>query len=682
MAEASKSLTEESLSDNTVEEDQKYNYEMEVTRHTVDQLGVKMYDKISAAVAELIANSWDADAENVEVKAPLGKFLATHTEDGIAEKGYTIEVKDDGHGMCRDESNSFFLPVGKKRRKDENRGERSREKGREVMGRKGIGKLAPFGVCGEIEVRSAGGEESEKGYEVSHFLMRYKDIVADSSEPYHPEPLEDDGTYDQESGTTVRLRDFEPKKVPDKDTFFRQLARKFKVEADDFEIKVVDTKEENPHETFTVEIPEIELMEGIKIDAKQYPVTLESGEEYRVKGWIGLAKEAYKNEEWTGVRIYVRGKLASVTRDFGQPSGFTGEFMARSYMVGEIEADWLDEEEDLIQTHRQDILWESKKGKALRKWGKEMIKKVADKSWEPRRNKVKDNFLETSNLGEKARERYESEEIQEAAVELGEKFGKFAHEDELENEDYIESFSEFILDIAPHKYLVETLQKIEERSEDGEVSIKDLVDLFQTTHIAEITSLGQVAKEKVKTIEVLEENIRSEDTDEGDLQEILEDAPWLINPTWTPVTENQEIRSFRSAFEAWYEEEKGDEIVTTSDTSQENKKPDFIMLDVNNSIKVIEIKSPGKKFYNDDFDRFSNYVQAFDEFFEDHPRFRDDFPNEADFIIVADGRSLNYTNRNALETFQENRGVEPIMSWEELLKKTKKQHRDFFETWN
>jgi hypothetical protein len=39
--------------------------------------GVKLYAKVSAVVAELIANSYDADTTGAEVEFPLGTDLAT-----------------------------------------------------------------------------------------------------------------------------------------------------------------------------------------------------------------------------------------------------------------------------------------------------------------------------------------------------------------------------------------------------------------------------------------------------------------------------------------------------------------------------------------------------------------------------------------------------------------------------
>ena len=78
----------------------------------------------------------------------------------------------------------------------------------------------------------------------------------------------------------------------------------------------------------------------------------------------------------------------------------------RSYLVGEVHADWLDEDDgdDLITTDRQDILWESEYGRALRRVGCGMDQE--DRCRIPVRldarglNRL---FLEASELEDKAR---------------------------------------------------------------------------------------------------------------------------------------------------------------------------------------------------------------------------------------------------------------------------------------
>src|SRR5450631_949995 len=132
-------------------------YVMKISRLTVDKLGVKLYDRVSAVIAELVANSYDADATKATISAPMGEYLAARVQDELKDRGFAIEVADNGSGMTPEEVNRFYLRVGAERRKDE-RGGTSKKFRRKVMGNKGVGKLAPFGICQQIEVVTAGGK--------------------------------------------------------------------------------------------------------------------------------------------------------------------------------------------------------------------------------------------------------------------------------------------------------------------------------------------------------------------------------------------------------------------------------------------------------------------------------------------------------------------------------------------
>ena len=80
-------------------------YTMRISRLTVDKLGVKLYDKVSAVIAELVANSYDADATEAKIHAPMGQYLATKVN--RESKDRQIRIEDDGHGMTPDEMQDF-----------------------------------------------------------------------------------------------------------------------------------------------------------------------------------------------------------------------------------------------------------------------------------------------------------------------------------------------------------------------------------------------------------------------------------------------------------------------------------------------------------------------------------------------------------------------------------------------
>jgi len=617
---------------------------------TVDKLGVRLYDRVSAVVAELIANAYDADAENVSVQVPLNTLLArrdsqTKLIDGY---GYMIEVKDDGHGMTPTDVNEHFLWVGKDRRKDPNLGSQSRHKKRNVMGRKGIGKLAPFGICKIIEVISAGGELTDQGYIVSHFKMDYDQILEHTDKPIEIEQGELDRTFKNESGTIIRLRNFLPKRVPDRETFHRQLSVRFGLPQSKFRIMVRDSRNPDENQPFTVGSYEIPLMENSRIDLAPLPVNLEDGQKLHVTGWMGLAKDAYKNEEMAGVRIYARGKIVATTRDFEKPAGYTGEFTLRSYLVGEVHADWIDDDdgEDLITTDRQDILWESDYGRALREWGSDRIKAIGVASRQPRRDRVETLFLAASNLSSKARDYFADPEIASTAISLGKEIGRLASEDELSDKEYVESLTNIILTVAPHMALMEALKEFQSKALGFNGGIEKLLDLFSKTRIAEMASYAQIASERVEVIRRLTELI-DDDPQEPDLQSILTDAPWLIEPTWTPITINQSLKQFVQGFESYFHKNFHEKVSLAIDHGQ--KRPDFILVHMSQKLHIVEIKAIGHSFGNKDWDRLHNYLEAFEAFFSSHRELEKRFEGGWGVDLICD--SINITDRDKKRSY-------------------------------
>jgi hypothetical protein len=153
------------------------------------------------------------------------------------------------------------------------------------------------------------------------------------------------------------------------------VSRRFASQLRDFEIKVLNTT--NGNEFVVGELP-IEIDEDTRIDLAKKPIVLEDGTKLPVTGWLAFAKRPYANPEMAGVRIYARGRLAAVTRDFNLSAGFTGEYAIRSYLVGVVAADWLDPDdgEDVIRSDRQDILWDSEIGLAFQTWGQSLLKEL------------------------------------------------------------------------------------------------------------------------------------------------------------------------------------------------------------------------------------------------------------------------------------------------------------------
>jgi hypothetical protein len=658
-------------------------YVMRISRTTVDKLGIKLYDKVAAVVAELVANSYDADATHVSVSVPLDRWLAVRKGKKLVDQGLSITVEDDGNGMEPKEAIRDYLVVGKDRRKKGAQGNRSRRFHRLVMGHKGIGKLAPFGICKRIEVRSSGSAGGMGPFTVSHFVMNYARINQDTDEDYHPDTGAEDGAPATARGTKVVLSDFLQRRTPDKETFHRQLAARFGVAGTDFEIKVNDV---TSGESFVIGELEVDVLPETRLKVVHgklladdgadlgVPLATEDGKILETNGWVAMARHAYKNPELAGVRIYARGKIVATTRDFEVQSGFTGEHTIRSYLVGKLQADWLDEDEDLIRTDRQDILWASEQGQALQAWGVRVIKTLGDRASGPRREMARRVFLERSDIEELARKRFGDREVQESAVKLARAIGSTVSLDDLDSPDYVKGLSEIVLAVAPHKML---LDELEEAGKENGSTIAAIAALLGNARVAEAASLGQIARERLHAIDQLAEKTKG-GVAERDVQDVLERAPWLIEPRWTVLSADKPISEVWEALRAWWKKEHPREAFPQPVDTAGSKRPDFILVSVGYTLVVVEIKKPGHDFDADDFERLHNYVEALDDFLDSNKSFQEGMSTKPIICLIADGVNLKGPLRTAYMALVD-QGRISQRTWQDFLKETRMAHADFLK---
>ena len=198
-------------------------YKMTVDLNVLDHLGINLYSNIAAVLTEAVANAWDADAETVDIM--------------IDPKAEWIEIVDDGVGMSIDDMNEKYLRVGYRRRDEDTEHGKFTAKGRQVMGRKGLGKLSLFSIARLIDVQAARDEQA-------HGLRMSVDGIHESvenKEPYYrPEPLPAEEVT-VAKGTKIVLRDIKRQRLGRGAAALRKrLARRFSVigELYDFRITI------------------------------------------------------------------------------------------------------------------------------------------------------------------------------------------------------------------------------------------------------------------------------------------------------------------------------------------------------------------------------------------------------------------------------------------------------------
>lgn len=665
-------------------------YTMRISRLTVDKLGVKLYDKVSAVLAELIANAYDADAQNVTIRAPMGKYLAGKANGEVRDKGFEIKIEDDGAGMTPDEMQAFFLVVGAERRTD-SRGDISKRFRRKVMGRKGVGKLAPFGICKVMEVVSAGGKpidgRDKVGHLTSHIILRYEDIITVPDEPderYEPEVGDKDGTLSSRSGTTIVLREFGYRKVSDVNVLARQIAQRFGIRSRNWHVTLRDLASRDACQVGAFAIDtmpntridfgengEVTGPDGADLQGVEAGFTHE-GAFHSVTGWMAYSKAPYRDELMAGVRIYCRGKIAAQSTVFNQRAGFTGEHNIRSYLVGELHADWLDEEEDLIQTDRRDILWSNEVAAAFQDWGRRVVKRIGTLSRDPMRKATLEVFMETGQVADRIETQFPSEgqsEIRAKATDLAQMFGRTMNRSDAEDEEVVGNWVDLSLELAPHVTLD---AKMREAAENTKAPFEVLVSLLRTARIAELASFGRIAEDRLKVISRLDGLKDRSETQEADLQRLISDAPWLIDPEWAPVTANQTLQRLRREFATHYERETGERI-DLGNFEHPRKRPDFVLSSQDGIAQIIEIKRPGHKLTNAEMDRIVAYHDCMESFLAENAEFSRRI-QDFHITLVCDDLALSGTQNAAIRYMT---AKLTRLTWRDFLMRTETVHKDF-----
>jgi len=349
--------------------------EMTFDINILEHLGLRMYTSLPAVVAEFVANSWDAGAREVKVTVPQ---IAAITP------SYAVKIEDDGCGMTAGEVNEKFLVVGRARRLEERTDiVKVDEQERKVMGSKGIGKLAGFGVAGRVAMTTTRNSHFVK-FVMDYDAMRQaaKEAKEQGRRVVYMPSVEAWGTTDKPNGTLVELDHLKRVLTPDVDIMRRHLARRFSVVGLQHQFRVYV----NDQEILPADRELQTKCENIwKIDE-----LIKDGKPWRVQGWIGslLRHDTLTDEFERGIIIMARGKMIQTPTTFEQGGrGFRG-MVGTAYLVGELHAEFLDEDTDEIATHRASIIWESEKGQALRDWGYEKVKKICDE-WVDKRSSAK-----------------------------------------------------------------------------------------------------------------------------------------------------------------------------------------------------------------------------------------------------------------------------------------------------
>lgn len=325
--------------------------------NTIEHLGFKMYSRLPNAVAELVANAYDADAQHVRVTLDTSGTQS-------------VEVADDGHGMSPADLAERYLRIGRNRRRDTNG--LSESGMRQVAGRKGLGKLALFGIGKRITIRTKRAGEANW----SVVTMDWDAILGETEGVYRPESSSLLAASPADHGTTILVQDLQRKSPVHARSLAESLAKLFNYGDTTFEITVAGPR------TDPILVSRDLRYAGIDIEAEwRIPDDLALDDDAPpITGLIITAAKPLP-QEMRGVTLYAKGRLANDPEYFGVPESS----YAFSYITGHIDADYLDDlDDDVIATDRRSVSWEGEDAQRLRDYLASVLREVATRRRETR----------------------------------------------------------------------------------------------------------------------------------------------------------------------------------------------------------------------------------------------------------------------------------------------------------
>ncbi|MHB9150706.1 MAG: ATP-binding protein [Thermoleophilia bacterium] len=551
----------------------------------IDHLGIQMYQSPVAAIAEMISNAWDADAESVAIRLP---------ED--LDDGAVITVADNGMGMTFEDCEGRYLTVGVCRREGGN--ERTVGKGRQVLGRKGIGKFAGFGIAERIVIDTTSGETGEHTrFALDINELRQGGYVDPNGREigvleYDPP----DSARIAMHGTVVTLEGLTIARRPSSEPFARSMARRFLLaqRAADFEVSVNDDPLptgldlQRVEYSFPRDYEEGERPSGLVIADDWGEEVLSSGD--RIRWQILFYEEPINDDDFRGISVFARGKLAQRPFFFNLSGGLSGQH-GQQYMSGQIEADYIEDlPKDLIATERQRVNWEDPSTQPLETWGQDRVRALLgtwrDRRGEARRRQIEDK-LATFSGRLSVLPPSEQRTVKRALGKLG---GIPALSDEQ-----FEEIGEAVLlawEQGRLRGLIDDLAEAEDLSESA------LLNILVEAQVLTALNAAEAIKTKIDTVHGLRERIQRRELETA-VRDYIARNPWLISPKWETFSVERGISGL---------------LEDAAEVAQLDG-PDWVgrvdlALSAGEQLLVLEFMRPGLRVDWDHIQRFERYVRT------------------------------------------------------------------------
>ena len=278
--------------------------------------------------------------------------------------------------------------------------------GRPILGRKGIGKFAGFGIAHLMTIDTI----SEATGERTVFELNFEELVGEEYIGEGARAVRVAG-YEAPSearkahhGTTITLSSLDIARTPSLEQFRKSMARRFLLHQSQEGFRVRVNTEDLPS---SMSLAGVQFLFPRDYAGDERPDTLVDVDE---DGWgveeVGgqqirwrflFHQDTIDEEELRGIAVFSKGKLSQAPFLFQLTGGLGGQHGVE-YLSGQVEASFLDlADDDLIATERQRVSWGHEKAAPLLEWGQDRVKQLL-RIWRDRRSEERNRQLEEKLL--------------------------------------------------------------------------------------------------------------------------------------------------------------------------------------------------------------------------------------------------------------------------------------------
>lgn len=621
----------------------------------VEQLGAQLYPGATATIAELISNAWDADASTVWIDLPLGT--------GWTESDQIV-VTDNGVGMSYEDAASRYLLVGRKRRAELDRD--TSDSGRPLHGRKGIGKLAAFGTAKVLECLTIAQDGESTSFRLDYDAIRGLDPTEDYVVGHatgNTQLCDPDGTS-LTSGTRITLSSLRPRRALNEGQFRRSLARRFAL--DTSQMKIVVNGEDIGRFDLSLDVrfpADGHLLDDVVEHQDGWGESVVGGKP--VRWWIGFTAKPLQEKELQGISVLARGKLVQRPFFFQRTSGAYGQ-LGQEYLVGEVQADWLDEghdiETDLIQANRDQLQLEDERLNGFVDWGQKLLLQALREWSSIRQQRVSEQLSihEFDDLLERL-----TPEERKRMTRVARAVSKIPAIDADEARALVES----VVDAHQDTIVRQLLENIDASDPDFQTRIWEVVNEFG---LIDARRNQTVIDARLKAIAELRQFVDTGALEVPTIHDHIKRNPWLLDPRWYLLDDEVRLSDLGIAPDHGEGDGRMDYLFALGPSSPIT----------HDELLVVEIKRGTSRdgrpqsVSPEEVSRFHDYVLAAHE-----SQSLNSDPLRVTGLMIAQRYTKNADRRRkSLQTVHDVRLV--FSTWDRVLKETERLHKGWLAVTN